>query len=84
MERAAGAIRQVLDCFSSDLATGLFDPSHVWDKFLPAIADLRPSDALAVTELLSLSWFSRVWILQESILTDSISGMCGSQMMPFR
>ncbi|KAK4237174.1 heterokaryon incompatibility protein-domain-containing protein, partial [Achaetomium macrosporum] len=80
MERASGAIHQFLKCFS-DPATGSIDPSCVQDKIMPAIADFRPSDALAVTEFLSLSWFSRVWILQESILTESILAMCGPRTM---
>jgi hypothetical protein len=47
------------------------------------ITSLGQGDALAVCRLLSLTWFSRLWVLQEVILAEKSVAMCGSQLSSF-
>lgn len=43
-----------------------------------------PSSAIwtGIYELLSKSWFTRVWIFQEAVLSDSVEVMCGQNALP--
>jgi len=50
----------------------------------PAITNLHPEQSLAVFDFLSLSWFSRIWVLQEVILAKKVVAMCGSKIIRFQ